>query len=54
VPVVDGVSAAVTWAEALAAQRLATSKRGELARPPAKAYSGALSAFALDPLRRAA
>jgi allantoin racemase len=45
VPVVDGVAAAVTLAEGLAAQRLATSKRGGYAQPIAKAYSGAFAPF---------
>ena len=46
VPVVDGVAAAVKQAEALAALRLTTSRRGAYATPGAKAYSGILQAFA--------
>ncbi|MFM2052659.1 MAG: hypothetical protein RL456_696 [Pseudomonadota bacterium] len=40
VPVVDGVAAAVRFAEALAALGLRTSKRGDYARPLPKAYAG--------------
>jgi allantoin racemase len=40
VPVIDGVSAAVKFAEALAALGLATSKRGDYAPPLPKAYAG--------------
>ncbi|WP_077032817.1 aspartate/glutamate racemase family protein [Pelomonas sp. KK5] len=47
VPVVDGVAAATRLAETLAALRLNTSKRGELATPLPKAYTGALSGFTL-------
>ena len=47
-PVVDGVTAAVQLVESLVTLRLRTSKRGELARPPAKPYVGALRGFALD------
>lgn len=46
VPVVDGVASAVVLAEGLAAQALATSKRGIYARPLAKPYSGMMSPFA--------
>ena len=46
VPVVDGVASAVTLAEGLAAQKLATSKRGLYARPLPKAYSGLVAPFA--------
>jgi allantoin racemase len=46
VPVVDGVAAAVKQAEALAALKLATSRRGAYASPGAKAYSGILKPFA--------
>lgn len=45
VPVIDGVAAAVTLAEGMAAIGLKTSKRGGFARPLAKAYSGAFAAF---------
>ncbi len=45
VPVVDGVAAAVTLAEALAAQGLATSKRRAYASPLAKPYSGLFAPF---------
>jgi len=46
VPVIDGVAAAVKQAEALAALRLTTSRRGAYASPGAKAYSGILAPFA--------
>ncbi len=49
VPVIDGVSAAVKQAEALIAQRLATSKRGSYATPLAKTYMGAMAGFAPQP-----
>jgi allantoin racemase len=45
-PVIDGVAAAVKQAEALVGLGLSTSKRGAYARPLAKAYTGALQAFA--------
>jgi allantoin racemase len=44
-PVVEGVTAAVKWAEALVALRLSTAKRGEYARPLAKRYDGPLADF---------
>ncbi|MCM2548183.1 aspartate/glutamate racemase family protein [Burkholderia glumae] len=44
-PVVEGVTAAVKWVEALAALRLATAKRGDYARPLAKRYDGQLAHF---------
>lgn len=44
-PVVEGVTAAVKWAEALVALRLSTAKRGEYARPLAKKYDGSLADF---------
>jgi allantoin racemase len=47
VPVVDGVAAATTLVEALVAMRLATSKHGELATPPAKPVTGLLKGFTL-------
>jgi len=40
VPVVDGVAAAVKFAEALASLGLGTSRRGDYATPPAKPYAG--------------
>jgi allantoin racemase len=45
VPVVDGVAAAVTLAEGLAAQKLATSKRSLYARPLGKGYTGIFAPF---------
>jgi allantoin racemase len=45
IPVVDGVAAAVALAEALAALRLATSKRGGYARPLRKDYTGLFARF---------
>ena len=44
-PVVEGVTAAVKWAEALVALRLATAKRGDYARPLPKRYDGAFARF---------
>jgi allantoin racemase len=44
-PVVEGVTAAVKWAEALVALRLSTAKRGEYARPLVKQYDGPLADF---------
>ena len=49
VPVIDGVSAAVKQAEALAALGLFTSKRGAYAAPSPKRYSGATASFAPMP-----
>ncbi|MFA5685402.1 MAG: aspartate/glutamate racemase family protein [Burkholderiaceae bacterium] len=49
VPVIDGVSAAVKQAEALAALGLFTSKRGAYAAPSPKRYSGAMASFAPMP-----
>ena len=46
VPVIDGVAAAVKFAEALAGLGLKTSKRGDLAYPLHKAYKGSLSGYA--------
>jgi allantoin racemase len=40
VPVIDGVAAAVKFAEALVALGLTTSKRGDYARPLPKRYTG--------------
>ncbi len=44
-PVVEGVTAALKWAEALVSLRLGTAKRGEYARPLAKRYDGPLADF---------
>lgn len=44
-PVVEGVTAAVKFVEALVALRLGTSKIGDLAFPLPKPYRGALQAF---------
>ncbi len=46
VPVIDGVAAAVKFAEALVGLGLKTSKRGDLAYPLHKPYVGSLKAFA--------
>jgi allantoin racemase len=46
VPVIDGVGVAVKFAEALVGARLATSKHGDFASPPRKAYTGAIAPFA--------
>ncbi|MCR9176898.1 MAG: aspartate/glutamate racemase family protein [Alphaproteobacteria bacterium] len=46
VPVIDGVAAAVKFAEALVGLGLKTCKRGAYAPPRPKTYSGALAAFA--------
>ncbi|ACD16729.1 aspartate/glutamate racemase family protein [Paraburkholderia phytofirmans] len=56
-PVIEGVTAAVKWTEALVALRLSTAKRGDYARPLAKRYDGALASFSptdADPNPRAA
>jgi allantoin racemase len=45
VPVIDGVAAAVTLAEALATLGLTTSKRGGYAKPGAKSYAGLFARF---------
>ena len=45
VPVIDGVTAAVKWVEALVALRLTTAKRGDFARPLAKRYDGDFARF---------
>lgn len=47
-PVIDGVVCAVKMAEALVSVRLATSKRGDWARPLPKAYAGMLAPYALN------
>ena len=44
-PVVEGVTAALKWVEALVALRLSTAKRGEYARPLVKRYDGPLADF---------
>jgi allantoin racemase len=49
VPVVDGVTAAVKQAEALAGLKLTTSRRGSYATPIAKDYAGLLKPFAPKP-----
>lgn len=46
-PVIDGVASAVKLAEGMAALGIATSKRGDWARPLPKAYTGMLEGFAL-------
>jgi allantoin racemase len=46
IPVIDGVAAAVKFAEALVGLGLRTSKRGDLAYPLAKPYRGLLAAYA--------
>ena len=46
VPVVDGVAAAVKMVESLVTLGLRTSKRGDLACPLPKAYSGLVRSFA--------
>lgn len=46
VPVIDGVSAAVKFVEALVALGIATSKHGDYAAPLPKAYTGAFAGFA--------
>jgi allantoin racemase len=45
VPVIDGVGAAVKFAEALVGLGLKTSKRGDLAFPEPKTYKGSLAAY---------
>ena len=46
VPVIDGVAAAVKFAEALVGLGLKTSKRGDLAFPLVKPYRGQLADYA--------
>lgn len=46
VPVIDGVAAAVKFAEALVGLGLKTSKRGDLAYPLHKPYRGMLASYA--------
>jgi allantoin racemase len=48
VPVIDGVTAAVKWAEALVAIGLKTSKKGDLAPPIAKPFVGDLVRFGIS------
>lgn len=45
VPVIDGVSVAVKFAEALVGARLSTSKHGDLAYPLPKAYRGSMANY---------
>ena len=47
VPVIDGVAAGVAAVEGLVRLGLSTSRVGEYAPPPAKAYHGALESFAI-------
>jgi allantoin racemase len=47
VPVIDGVSVAVKFVEALVSLGLNTSKKGDLAYPIAKPYTGILHSFAV-------
>ena len=49
VPVVDGVAAAVAAVEGLLRLGLTTSRAGEYARPPHKAYTGALAGISRTP-----
>lgn len=46
VPIIDGVTAAVKFAEALVGLGLRTSKRGDLAYPLHKPYKGSLASYA--------
>lgn len=46
VPVIDGVTAAVKLAEALAVLQIRTSKRGDYALPSIKPYAGVMAQFA--------
>jgi allantoin racemase len=46
VPVIDGVGVAVRFVEALCGLGIATSKRGDLAEPIAKVFTGGLSGMA--------
>ena len=45
VPVIDGVAAAVTFAEGLVRMGVGTSKRGDYARPLVKGYTGLAAPF---------
>lgn len=49
VPVIDGVTVAVKFAEALVGAGLCTSKHGDLAYPRVKPYVGKLAAYAPQP-----
>ncbi len=53
VPVIDGVAAAVKFAEALVGIGLATSKRGDYAPPPLKDYAGLAAPYSPRPLAAA-
>lgn len=44
-PVIEGVTTAVKWAEALISLKLKTSKRGDFARPLRKLYDGDLAPY---------
>lgn len=44
-PVIEGVTTAVKWAEALVSLKLKTSKYGDFARPLAKPYDGDLAPY---------
>lgn len=46
VPVIDGVTVAVKFAEALVSLGIKTSKRGDLAYPVDKSYTGSLAKYA--------
>jgi allantoin racemase len=48
VPVIDGVAAATLLVQALVTLGIATSKHGEYATPPVKAYTGMLAPFGLS------
>jgi allantoin racemase len=48
IPVIDGVSAAVKFIEALVGLKISTSKKGDLAYPLTKPYLGILSSFERD------
>ena len=45
IPVIDGVAAAVKFAEALVGLGLSTSKKGDLAYPLHKPYRGKLESY---------
>jgi allantoin racemase len=45
VPVIDGVTVAVKFAEALVGARLSTSKHGDLAYPLPKLYRGTMASY---------
>ncbi len=52
VPVIDGVGIAVKFVEALASLNIGTSKRGDLAYPIPKPYTGSLAGMAWATSRR--